>query len=133
MKFLHVLVLTAISICTIEQVVAQTKPQACPYLGRPVKVTKDKVAVFAANGKFLRDASGKEVAADARVLACNEELGLVKIRLAGEDSWVDRLAVSIRPAAGGSCIAKAPSRAGDRTEPVSSGIGENCTPEKGSP
>ena len=131
MKILHVLVLTALSLCTLQQAVAQSKPQACPFLGQPVKATRDKVAVFSADGKFLRDAPGTAVAADARVLACNEELGLVKIRLAGEDSWVDRLAVSIRPAGGGTCISKAPTRPADRTEPVSSGIGENCTPEKG--
>jgi len=67
------------------------------------------------------------------VLACNEELGLVKILLDGKENWVDRLAISIRPAGGGACVTKSPSRAADRTEPVSSGIGENCMPEKSHP
>jgi hypothetical protein len=130
---MSLLMFTALTVCALQQATAQNKPQACPFLGQPVKATKDKVAVFAANGKFERDAPSTDLAADARVLACNEDLGLVKVRLAGAESWVDRLAVSIRPTAGVTCVAKAPTRAADRTEPVSSGIGENCKPEKSSP
>ena len=133
MKSLRVLVLAALSAWVCTPAPAQSGEPACPYLGQPVSVTKEKLAVFAANGKFLHDAQRKDVAADAKVLACNEELGLVKILLAGEEQWVDRLAVSIRPAGGGICVSKAPTRPADRTEPVSSGIGENCTPEKPRP
>jgi len=133
MKILRLLALAAMSLGICQATFAQARSTACPYLGQPVKLTKKTIAVFTAAGKFLRDAQDKEVAADSRVLACNEELGLVKILLDGKENWVDRLAISIRPAGGGACVTKSPSRAADRTEPVSSGIGENCVPEKSHP
>ena len=133
MKIPRLLALAAMTLGTCQATLAQTRTPACPFLGQPVKLTKKTIAVFTAAGKFLRDAQDKEVAADARVLACNEELGLVKILLDGKENWVDRLAVSIRPAGGGTCVTKSPTRAADRTEPVSSGIGENCVPEKSPP
>jgi len=107
-----------------------TAAAACAYLGAPVAaVLKKKVGVFRADGKFLKDVDAGSIAPGAVVLDCNEELGIVKLRIDGLEQWADRLSLDI-PASGRKpdCIARAVSRDSDVTAPVSSGVGESCAP-----
>ncbi|MCC6172117.1 MAG: hypothetical protein IT481_08815 [Gammaproteobacteria bacterium] len=99
-------------------------------MGAPVAaVLKKKVGVFRADGKFLKDVDAGSIAPGAVVLDCNEELGIVKLRIDGLEQWADRLSLDI-PASGRKpdCIARAVSRDSDVTAPVSSGVGESCAP-----
>ncbi|MFO1206365.1 MAG: hypothetical protein U1E63_11670 [Burkholderiales bacterium] len=101
----------------------------CAFAGQPVAtVLKKKVAVFQADGKWLKDVDAATIAPGATVRDCNEELGLVKVVVEGREQWVDRLALNIRPAKGPECIARAASRESDVTAPVSSGVNESCVP-----
>ncbi|MBP8295585.1 MAG: hypothetical protein KAX84_05725 [Burkholderiales bacterium] len=103
---------------------------ACSFKGQPVvTAVKKKVGVFLPSGKWVKDLDSSEIAADARVLDCNEDLGIVKIRIGGSEQWVDRLALNIRPAGMQECISRPVSRAADLTEPVTSGVGESCVPK----
>ena len=104
-----------------------TAAAECAYLGAPVAaVLKKKVGVFRADGKFLKDVDAGAIAAGATVLDCNEELGIVKLRVEGVEQWVDRLALDIPTGRKATCIARAASRESDVTAPVSSGVGESC-------
>ncbi len=104
----------------------------CLFEGQPiVGIVKKKIGVFQPDGKWLKDVDSSAIAADATVRDCNEELGIVKIMIEGKEQWVDRLALNIRPARAGDCVARAPSRPSDLTEPVTSGAGESCTPASG--
>lgn len=103
---------------------------ACSFKGQPVAgVAKKKIGVFQPSGKWVKDLASSDIAADARVLDCNEELGIVKILIGGSEQWVDRLALNIRPAGMQECMSRPVSRASDLTEPVSSGVGESCVPK----
>lgn len=102
----------------------------CAFKGQPVApAVKKKVGVFQPSGKWLKDLDSSEIAPNATVLDCNEELGIVKIRIGGSDQWVDRLALNIRPAGMQECVSRPVSRASDLTEPVTSGVGESCVPK----
>ncbi len=119
----------AMTITMLLGLTAQGAAAKCAYEGRPVVGTvKKKVGVFQADGKWLKDVDSSAIAADATVRDCNEELGIVKIVIEGKEQWVDRLAVNIRPGRTQECVARAPSRPADLTEPVTSGVGEACTP-----
>lgn len=103
---------------------------ACALKGQPIAgAVKKKVGVFQPSGKWVKDVDSSEIAADARVLDCNEELGIVKIRIGGSEQWVDRLALNIRPAGMQECMSRPVSRASDLAEPVTSGVGESCVPK----
>ncbi len=103
--------------------------EGCASRGQPVTVAaKKKVAVFQPSGKWLKDLDSSEIAPNATVLDCNEELGIVKILIGGSEQWVDRLALNIRPARLPDCVVRPASRASDLTEPVTSGVGESCVP-----
>lgn len=102
----------------------------CAFKGRPVVgVAGKKIGVFLASGKWLKDLDSSEIAPGARVLDCNEELGIVKIWIGGSEQWVDRLALNLRPAGMQECVSRPVSRASDLTEPVTSGVGESCVPQ----
>lgn len=102
----------------------------CAFKGQPVASTvKKKVGVFLPAGKWVKDVDSSEIAPNATVLDCNEQLGIVKIRIGGSDQWVDRLALNIRPAGMQECMSRSVSRPADLTAPVSSGVGESCTPK----
>lgn len=104
-----------------------TATAKCAYQGAPVAaVLKKKVGVFRADGKFLKDVDAGAIVAGATVLDCNEELGIVKLRVEDVEQWVDRLALDIRTGRKATCIARAASREPDVTAPVSSGVGESC-------
>ena len=99
----------------------------CAYQNAPVAaVVAKKVGVFSAAGKFLKDVEASAIVAGTTVLDCNEELGIVKLRVEGIEQWVDRLALDIRTGRKPACIARAASRESDVTAPVSSGVGESC-------
>jgi hypothetical protein len=99
----------------------------CPYKNQPVsQVVKKNVGVFTSAGKWLRDVAGVDITTGTLVLDCNEDLGIVKIKLGSETAWVDRLALNLKPAGAHECIAKPVTRTNGQTEPVSSGIGEGC-------
>ncbi len=102
----------------------------CAFKGQSVTpVAKKKVGVFQPGGKWVKDLDSSDIAAGALVLDCNEELGIVKIRIAGSEQWVDRLALNIRPAGMQECMSRPSSRAADLTEPVTSGVGQSCVPK----
>lgn len=102
----------------------------CAFKGQPIAgIVKKKIGVFLPAGKWVKDLDSSEIAADATVLDCNEELGIVKIRIGGSEQWVDRLALNIRPAGMQDCMSRAVSRPADLNEPVSSGVGESCVPK----
>ncbi len=99
----------------------------CAYKGRPISgVLKKKIGVFQAGGKWLKDLDSSEIAPGATVLDCNEELGIVKVTIAGAAQWVDRLALNIRPPGPKECLTRSVSRPADLTAPVSSGVGDSC-------
>lgn len=109
----------------------------CPDKGRPIELVAKgkgggrsvaKLGVFDANGKFLEEVDASLVDTGATVKACNERYGLVQISIGGQLRWVDRLDVKIRRTAAAPCQVDANRQAPDHTEPVSSGVGEHCTP-----
>lgn len=117
-------IVVALLACPLLPATASAK---CAYQSAPVAaVLKKKVGVFRADGKFLKDVDAGAIAAGATVLDCNEELGIVKLRVEGVEQWVDRLALDIPTGRKATCIARAASRESDVTAPVSSGVGESC-------
>lgn len=102
----------------------------CAFKGQSVTaVLGKKIGVFQPSGKWVKDLDTSAIAANALVLDCNEELGIVKIRIGGSEQWVDRLALNIRRAGMQECMSRPVSRAPDLTEPVTSGAGESCEPK----
>lgn len=119
--------LVALAALAVPPRLAQADAPRCAYAGKPVGgALKKKIAVFQADGKWLKDADAAALAAGAKVLDCNESLGLVKVEIEGKAQWVDRLALDIRNPRGPDCVARAASRPADVTEPVTSGVSENC-------
>jgi hypothetical protein len=93
-----------------------------------------KVGLYAESGKFEREVEGSTLVADAAVLDCNEDLGLVKVRLKdGKEAWVDRAEVTLKLAKGDAprpCVAGAAARRHDTVEPVVAGLGgDDCVPK----
>ncbi len=86
------------------------------------------IAVYGPGGKFIGEVKLSEIDANATVLDCDESYGLVLVHIGGKAQWVDRLEVNIRRKDDVACIVESASQRDDHTEPVSSGVGENCKP-----
>lgn len=98
-----------------------------------VGAARDKVGVYSASGKFERELEKAALLEGAPVLDCNEDLGLVKVKLReGAEAWVDKAEVKLAHAAGEPprpCVTAAATRPHDKMEPVVSGFGgKDCDP-----
>ncbi len=113
---------------------ADTPPTCAKALKKPVgaagKSAGKKIGLFDASGKFLETVPASDIDADAVVERCNENLGLVQIKVSGKLQWVDRLDVNIRLPENAPCVVEANRQRPDHVEPVSSGAGEHCEPTK---
>lgn len=124
---------TLVFLLTCLMIALPANASDCKIKNRPIiGALKARVGVFDANGKFAREVDSKTVDAGAVVLDCNEQLGLVLVKIAGRAEWVDRLDLNIRAAEAAPCLTAPARQRPDHTEPVSSGIGEHCEPAPGS-
>ncbi len=99
----------------------------CSVQPTRIEALGEKIGVFDHDGKFL-DEAPKSVLDDAvGLLSCNENLGLVEVKLAsGETKWLDRGELRLTFPDGAArpkvCVVTASSRAADHTEAAVAGV-----------
>ena len=123
------IVLTLLALAATAQARADCKPSAPKLVG----AARDRVGLYSESGKFEREVEKAALVEGAAVLDCNEDLGLVKVKLReGAEAWVDKAEVKLAHAAGDQarpCVVSAANRPHDKMEPVVSGFGgKDCDP-----
>lgn len=125
------LLIIATALCGLARADCSVTPSRVDALG-------NTVGVFNKDGKFLEEMP-KSALDGVRVLDCNENLGLIQVKLtSGESKWLDRGELRLtypdsatKPKV---CVVAAASRAADHTEAVVAGVdpekNKNCVPPK---
>ena len=73
--------------------------EGCASRGQPVTVAaQEEGRGVPAQRQVAEGPRQQRDRAECDLLDCNEELGIVKIRIGGSEQWVDRLALNVRPA-----------------------------------
>lgn len=111
----------------------------CALQPTRIEALSDKLGVFDKDGKYLEEIPKSSLDGGASLVNCNEDLGLVEVKLAdGDTKWLDRGELRLTLPAGVAkqkvCVVAASSRAADHTEAAVAGVDPDdtkaCVPPK---
>jgi hypothetical protein len=126
-----------IAVIAIACVLARPALAECSVQPTRIEALAEKLGVFDKDGKYLEEVPKTALDGGASLVSCNENLGLVEVKLAsGETKWLDRGELRLTMPDGTAppkvCVVTAASRASDHTEAAVAGVdpdeGKECVP-----
>lgn len=111
----------------------------CSVQPTRIEALGETLGVFDKDGKFLSELPKSALAGGASLVGCNENLGLVEVKLAsGATQWLDRGELRLTLPDGAAkpkvCVVAASTRAADHTEAAVAGVdpdnAKECVPPK---
>jgi len=111
----------------------------CALQPTRIEALSENVGVFDKDGKYLEEIPKAKLDGGASLVSCNEDLGLIEVKLAsGDTKWLDRGELRLTLPEGVAkqkvCVVAASSRAADHTEAAVAGVDPDetkaCVPPK---